>query len=94
MPRNNDDLNAPSNIQRVGTLEDKVARSYSADRYEDFQEAVEKIVLRTLDSEDGGEKVKKHTENYFKVKVVWAVLLWIITIIGTALLQKYFKILG
>lgn len=43
---NNDDLNAPSNIQRVNSLEDKIERCYSADRYEDFQDAVEKVASR------------------------------------------------
>jgi hypothetical protein len=94
MPRNEDDLNASSNIQRVTTLEDKIERCYSADRYQDFQTAVEKISLRTLETNDGGDKVKKHAEDYFKGKIVWAIVIWIATIIATALLQKYFKILG
>ena len=43
---NGDDLNAASNVQRVTTLEDKIERCYSADRYEEFQDAVEKISSR------------------------------------------------
>lgn len=50
MPRNNDDLNATSNIQRVTTLEDKIEKCYSAERYENFQTAVEKIISRYLKS--------------------------------------------
>lgn len=78
----------------VDALDNKVAKCYSAERYEEFLEAVEKIVIRKLETSEGGDKIKKHTDDYFKGKIVWAALLWLITIIATALIQKYFKILG
>lgn len=82
---------------RISDLEIKTSnlgKCYSAERYEQFQEAVEKIVLRTLESNDGEEKIKKHVESYFKMKIVWGVLIWLITLIATAFIQKYFKIFG
>lgn len=92
--------NIPYEIEDIATtsdvsaLEDKVARCYSADRYKEFQDAVEEIVLRKIDTADGGEKIKKHAADYFQGKIVWGVLIWLITMIATALAQKYFNILG
>lgn len=76
----------------VNALEQRVDKCFSTERYEDFQEAVEKIVLRKIDSGEGGEKIKKHAEDYFKGKVVWVIIVWLATIIGSAIIQKYFKI--
>lgn len=61
----NDDLNASSNIKRVDDLEDKVSRCFSADRYEAFQDAVEKIALKTIDG-TGRDKIKAHAKESAK----------------------------
>ena len=61
--------------KNISDLSEKLNKSYSSERYEDFQEAVEKIV-----------------ERYIKSKMAWAVLIWLITLIGSMLLQKFFKI--
>ena len=82
---------------RITDLETRftnLKRCYSTERYEEFQEAVEKIILKTLETNNGEEKIKKHVESYFKMKIVWVALFWLISIIATALIQKYFKILG
>jgi len=71
----------------VNALEERMDQCYSAERYEEFQEAVEKIVLRKLDSSDGGEKIKKYAEDYFKSKVIFVILIWLISAIGAILIQ-------
>ena len=89
-----DELKDVATTGDVNALEQRVDKCYSSERYQDFQEAVEKIVLRKMDSSEGGEKIKKYADDYFKTKVVWVALIWLITLIGTALAQKYFKMLG
>lgn len=76
----------------INALDDKVAKCYSKDRYEDFQNDVEKIVLKTIGSEDGGDKIKKHAQNYFKGQIGWGVLLWLVTLIASMFIQKIFKV--
>jgi len=46
-------------------LGEKLAKCYSADRYEEFQEAVEKIAFRTIDG-TGREKIKSHAKETVK----------------------------
>lgn len=41
-------------------LGEKVAKCYSQDRYEDFQNAVERIVLKTMGGKDGIKEIKEH----------------------------------
>lgn len=42
------ELEGVASTKDVITLEDKLTKCYSADRYEEFQEAVEKIMSRFL----------------------------------------------
>lgn len=60
----------------ISSLSEKADKCYSSERYEDFQEAVEKI-----------------TGRYLKGNVGWAIALWIVTLLGTMLVQKFFKVL-
>ena len=77
----------------VNAIDEKVERCYSQDRYEEFQEAVEKIVLKKIGSEDGGEKIKKHAGDYFQSKFGWVVFIWVVTLIVSMLLQKFLNVL-
>lgn len=61
-------------------LGEKVNKCYSQDKYEDFQNAVEKIVLKTMGGKDGIKEIKEHatdaTKNYlaqeiWKQKTFW-----------------------
>lgn len=59
----------------ISGLAEKLGKCYSAERYEDFQEAVEKLVGR-----------------YLKSTVGWAIVLWVISLIGSMLIQKFLHI--
>lgn len=45
----------------ISGLADKMGRCYSAEKYEDFQDAVEKIILKVMDS-SAREKLKSYTK--------------------------------
>ena len=86
---------------RITDLETKLAnikKCYSAERYEEFQEAAEKIILRTLESDAGAVKTGKHIDSRFKDKIVWGVLIWLLSVIAStilgAVMQRIFKIFG
>ena len=70
-----EELRATATIDDVNSLSEEVGRCYSKDRYEDFQEAVEKITYR-----------------FFTGKFGWALLLWIATLFGSMMIQKFFKV--
>ncbi len=70
------ELQGVANIEDVNALQEQVDRCYSKDRYEDFLNAVEKIIGR-----------------YLKGTVGWAIFLWLISLIASMLVQKYFNIL-
>lgn len=78
----------------INDLGGKLGKCYSSERYEEFQEAVEKIVLKTIEGGKGEEKIKEHAKDYFTGKVIGVALIWLITLIATGLLQRYFKIFG
>lgn len=59
----------------ISGLSDKLTKCYSSERYEEFQEAIEKVIGR-----------------YLRGNVGWAILVWLITLIGSMLLQRFFKI--
>ncbi|MFA5010191.1 MAG: hypothetical protein WC553_03110 [Patescibacteria group bacterium] len=61
----------------VNAIQEQVEKCYSKDRYEEFLEAVEKIIGR-----------------YLKANVGWVIVVWLITIIGGMLAQKFLNILG
>jgi len=44
--------------QRFSSIEDKLNRCYSADRYEDFEGAVEKILLKHIEMDSTKDKLK------------------------------------
>lgn len=50
----------------VEALEQKVERCYSKDRYEEFEEAVEKIMLKGLEMDSTQEKLGKWVKNEVK----------------------------
>lgn len=78
----------------VDALEDKVAKSYSKERYEDFQEAVRKITLETIDGA-GREKIKAHAkesakeysqENGWAKKTFWIpVIISLLALVGAVI---------
>lgn len=63
------DFNAETLLNEHGKdisgLAEKVAHAYSTDRYEDFQEAVEKITLKTIDG-TGRLKIKGYAKESAK----------------------------
>ncbi|MFM2383823.1 MAG: hypothetical protein RIQ72_395 [Candidatus Parcubacteria bacterium] len=69
------ELQGVANIEDVNALQEQVDRCYSKDRYEIFQEAVEKITTRHL-----------------KGTLGWVVFVWIVTIVASILIQKFFKV--
>lgn len=75
----------------IDVLDEKVGKCYSLERYEEFQDAVEKIVLKTISGETGGEKIKKHAETYFKTTIIYGIAVWIITTILAIAISLYFK---
>ena len=66
------ELEGVAKIEDVSVLEERVDRCYSAERYEEFQAAVEKIALR-----------------YLKSTLGWFGIVWLVTLVGSMLLQKY-----
>jgi vacuolar-type H+-ATPase subunit E/Vma4 len=56
------ELEGVASTSDVDALEDKVAKCYSAERYEDFQEAVKNIALETIGSDTGRTKIKAHAK--------------------------------
>lgn len=71
------ELEGVAYAEDMTALQEKVDKCYSSERYESFQEAVEKIV-----------------ERFLKGKVGWAIAIWIVSIVGSMLAQKFLKILG
>lgn len=63
---------------------------------EEFQNKVGNLFNKKLREEDFINKVgsisSQKIETYVKGKLVWAVMIWILTIIGSILVQKFFKI--
>lgn len=56
----------------ISRLSERVGKCYSSERYEDFQEATEKII-----------------ERFLKSKVGWAAVVWIMTLVGSMLAEKF-----
>lgn len=52
-------------VDDVNALEQRVEKCYSEERYERFQEAVEKITLRIIDG-SGRERIKAHAKEAAK----------------------------
>lgn len=69
------ELEGVAYTEDVNAIQEKVEKCYSKERYEDFQEAVEKVIGR-----------------YLKSVVAWGVLIWLITLIGSMLAQKFLNI--
>lgn len=67
-----DELKDVATTSDVTALDEKLGRCYSQDRYEEFQSATEKIIVR-----------------YLKGNVGWAAVVWVLTLIGSMVLQKF-----
>lgn len=69
----------------MDALVERVEKCYSAERYEEFQEVVEKIVIRTIDG-SGREKIKGHAKEaakQFLDEDTWRkITFWIPTIVA------------
>lgn len=86
--------------QDVNALQEQVDKCYSTERYEDFQDAVKRIILETLDSGEGRTKVKGHAkestkeyldENSWKKLVFWAPTLISIISVAVAVWAVFYK---
>lgn len=60
------ELEGAATAKDVNVLEEKIGKSYSAERYEEFHEAVKKITLETIDSGEGRTKIKSHAKESTK----------------------------
>lgn len=78
------ELEGSATQKDVHDLEERLGKTYSTERYEDFQEAVKKITLETIDSGEGRTKIKTHgreatkeylDENSWKKLVFWIPIL-------------------
>lgn len=69
------ELEGVAHAEDVNALQEQIEKCYSAERYEDFQTAVEKIIGR-----------------YLKTFIAWGLLLWLSSIIGSMLIQKFWGI--
>lgn len=74
----------------ISGLSEKISKSYSFERYEDFQDAVKKIILEVIDG-SGRDKIKSYAKESFseheeekkrKKKDFW-VPNWIQIVIGS-----------
>lgn len=67
-------------------LGERIAKCYSQDRYEDFQNAVEKIVLKTMGGKDGVKEIKEYateaTKNYLAVEIWKQKNFWVPVVIA------------
>lgn len=72
--------------EAVSAIEEKVKNCYSAERYEDFQEAVRKIALNILAHDDGKNVLKPYIEDttgkYVAAKSLSTKQFWIPTVIS------------
>ena len=90
--QNNNVLEHPDTIaireHEITPLKNRVDKCYSAEKYEDFQDAVRKITLETMGGENGVEKIKKHAtdaaKTYFSGEMWKQKTFWIPTLIGIA----------
>lgn len=60
-----DELKDVATTGDVNALEQRVEKCYSAERYEEFQEAVRKIALETIEGA-GRDKIKSHAKESAK----------------------------
>lgn len=72
----------------INPLKSRVDKCYSAEKYEEFQEAVRKITLETMGGEKGIEKIKNHAtdaaKSYFSAEMWKQKTFWIPTLVGIA----------
>jgi vacuolar-type H+-ATPase subunit E/Vma4 len=80
----------------ISGLGEKLAKCFSEERYNVFQEHVEKIVIKTLGSKDGRKEVKEYsteaTKEYLDENTWRKVTFWLPTIIAAvAIIVAIFK---
>jgi hypothetical protein len=83
-------------IERVSTIEERLGKTYSLERFEEFQEAVEKIVSRVLETDTAHAKMQHRIQTEIKEyldKKAWQnKTFWIPTAIAAvAVLVAIFK---
>lgn len=73
-------------IDQAG-LDGKITNGYSKDRYEEFQEAVKKVIIESLGSDGGRDIIKKHStesvKDYLEDKGLKNRNFWLPTILST-----------
>jgi hypothetical protein len=89
---------------RVGLLEESQSKIQSVCsslfsqklKEEEFQDKVSTLFSKKLKEEEFINKVEdisyKKIEHYVQGKLAWGVIIWVLTIVVTALVQKYFTI--
>jgi hypothetical protein len=70
----------------VNALEARMEKCFSSEKYEEFQTAVQKITLETIDSGAGRTKIKAHgreaTKEYLDENSWKKLLFWVPTVIS------------
>lgn len=92
------ELQGVARVEDVNAVEEKISKCYSHERYQEFQEAVEKIALKTMGNDDGRKKVKEHAteavKDFIRDESWKSKTFWIPTIIaGVAALAAIIAIL-
>lgn len=80
------ELSDVASIHAVNLLEEKLARCYSADKYQDFQGAVETIIERYLETDTAHNKLKtkinRQIKDYLEEKGFKNKMFWVPTVIS------------
>lgn len=81
------ELEGIASVEQLNSLEARLEKSYSSERYEEFQDAVEKIINRTLETESAHNKletkIQAEIKKYMDDKGWKNKTFWIPTIIST-----------
>lgn len=80
----------------ISGLSEKLGKCYSEDRYNVFQEHVEKIVLKTISAKDGRKEIKEYateaTKEFLHHDTWRKITFWLPTAVAVlAVLVAYFK---
>lgn len=80
------ELEGAATAKDVDVLQEKIGKSYSSERYAEFQDAVKKIALETIGSAEGRTAIKAHakeaTKEYIDDNSWKRVTFWIPTIVS------------
>lgn len=80
------ELEGVASVEQLNGLEERLEKAYSSERYEEFQEAVEKIIWRALETDTAHTKfeakIQTEIKKYMEEKGWKNKTFWIPTIIA------------